>query len=488
MTFRTRFSLQRLPAGVRESLYYASGIIMVRAIGLILLPVNTRFLSADDYGHLEVLLAFADVGSQLFALALPTALSRFVGAAAGWDERRRVCAEMFGVALLTALVFGAAGLAFATPLASVLPGTPTTWEVRMLLIALCTEGLLAVGLTWLRIRGQAGTFLALSLGRTVLFALLSISLLFAGFGVIGILIATAASAGAQTLAMVWLVVKDTGIRLRGINWPGLALYVVPLLLSGIAAFALGTFDRWILADAVDPAALGLYGVAVRIGVLTAVLLQPFHMWWMPKRFIVLEEPEGAARSARMVGVGILITLLAAAGVALAGPLVITLMTPPAFHAAAIYVPWLALIYVVQESTSLVAVGCFLRKDGFAPLAINLVAAGVVIALYFVFIPRYGVAGAIGATLAAQVLRFALTLAISYHYARIAYPFGRLALVALFLLAAVGAADAWGEPLALFLLAGPVLALGALLTLVLGLVPAVSERWPLLRRFSPLGGR
>lgn len=433
MAFPVSRLIARIPAlwtsgPVRESLFYALGLIATRAVSLLMLPVNTHFLSISEYGRLEVLLALADVGAVVFGLALPTTLSRFVGAVEDWEDRRKVCAHVYAVAILSSVLLAALGFAMAGEIAHLLPGDPDALEVRLLVGTLSMEGILGVGLTWLRIRALAGTFFTLSIGRALLFASLSATLLVMGYGLKGVLAAGATAALAQGLACSVVVLRETGVRLRGIDWGPLTLFSGPLLLSALAMFALGSLDRWFLADAVGTAELGIYGVAVRLGAMTAVLLQPFHMWWFPKRFIVLNEPFGVPRSAHVVGIGLVIIILSAMMVSLGGPLVLEVMTPPAYHPAVYLIPWIALIYGVQETSSLLELGSYLRRDGFIPLATNVFGAVVVVTLYWLLIPRHGVAGAIAATLVAQVARTILVHVVSQYYKRLPYDFARLSLV------------------------------------------------------------
>jgi O-antigen/teichoic acid export membrane protein len=464
--------MRKLPSAVLEMGYYAGGLVFQRLISLVLLPISTHFLVPAQYGHLEVLLAFADIAGLIFGLSLSPTLSRYVGAVSGWDERRLVCARIFGVAAIVAVLLGGASMIFAGTIAQLIPGLPTTsGEVRLLVVTLSLEGLLDTGLTWLRIRGQARAFLMLTIGRSLLYAVVAVPLLAAGLGVRAMLTAGAVASVVEILGMAWVVLPETGVTLRGIKWGPLAIYCGPLLLSGIAGFALGSFDRLVLVDWVGPAELGIYGVAVRVGAFTAALLQPFHMWWMPKRFIVLAADSGAKRTADTVAIGLVITMLGAVAVTLTGPLLIQWLTAPAFHSATRYVGWLAIIYAVQESGSLVEVGCYLRRDGFAPLLFQVVSGSVAIALYFLLIPHFGVAGAIAATLVAQIVRTLLCYFISEVYVNIPYQFSRLLMVAVVLAAPTALAAVELPPLALALSAPIILAIGAAAAFALGLVPA-----------------
>ncbi|WP_029006623.1 lipopolysaccharide biosynthesis protein [Azorhizobium doebereinerae] len=417
-----------MAGAIRETLYYTVGLVVLRAIGLVMLPVNTYFLSSAEYGRLEVMLSFIDVGALLFGLALPSALARFVGDAQTWEARKAVCAEYAGLALLVCGVLVALGAAFSHPIIGLLPEPVTRTEFLLLLGAICLEGVLGVGLTWMRIRGAARTFLIMSLSRAFAQAAVTATLLALGFGVEGVLIASASAALAQGAAMMVYLARDCGISLRFVRWREMIVYCGPLLLSALAAFVLGSYDRWVLAANVTPQDIALYGVAGRLGVLTAVLLQPFHMWWFPKRFMVLAEENGAERSADIVSLGYLIVLGAMAGVSLGGPFAVHVLTREAYWGASGFIAFIALNYAIQETGSLLEIGCFLRKDGFAPLIINLIGAGIAIALYYTLIPTYGVAGAIGATLVAQSIRVLITYAVSQHYAPIPYRFARLGLV------------------------------------------------------------
>jgi O-antigen/teichoic acid export membrane protein len=465
----------KLPPAVWEMGYYAGGLVLQRLISLALLPISTYFLAPAQFGHLEVLLAFADVASLLFGLSLSATLSRFVGMVSSWEERRLVCAQILGVAGVVAILLGSVCLLYAGTIAELIPGSrSTTGEIQLIVVTLTVEGLLNTGLTWLRIRGEARAFIVLTLGRSVLYALLAIPLLASGFGVEALLAAGAIASVVEVLGLGFVVLPETGMTLRGIKWGELAIYSGPLLLSGIAGFALGSFDRWVLVDWVGPAAIGIYGIAVRVGVLTPALLQPFHMWWMPKRFIVLAEENGAKRSADIVATGLVITMLGAAAVTMGGPLLIELMTPAAYHGAIKYVGWLALIYAVQEAGSLVEVGCYLRRDGFALLFCLVVSGAIAIGLYFLLIPHYGIAGAIAATFVAQVVRTVLSYVISEVYVHIEYPFIRLAAVAVLLVVLTALAATTLAPLVLALCAPLVLLAGAAAASALGLVPRLSQ--------------
>ncbi len=413
-----------LPPSLRAAALYALAIAWGKALSLAMLPLLTAHLTPAEFGRLELLASFAEVAALLIGAGLVDTLYRFGGAEA------RATAEVTGLALAIAVLALALVLAGAAPLAAWLPGGQAPAEVMLIGIAVAMGPLLGVTLAAMRMQGDPLSYARWEMLRAGAQAALVAALLLAGFGVAGVLLGGAAVAvGAATLLMLRQA-RRGGIALAPAAWGRLLAYGVPLIGSGLAGFALGTADRWVLAGHVAPEQLGLYGLAAKIALVAAFLTQPFELWWYPQRLRVLAGADGAARTARIVGAGAALVLLAAAAAAIGGPLLIAVATPASYHAAAALVPWLAAIVALQALGSLVNVGCYAGRTGGLPLLANGLAAAVALAGYALLIPPHGVAGAVAATLVAQAVRFALFLHLSQRRARVAYPLGRIALLAI----------------------------------------------------------
>ncbi|TDH62163.1 hypothetical protein E2C06_13400 [Dankookia rubra] len=200
----------------------------------------------------------------------------------------------------------------------------------------------------------------------------------------------------------------------------------------------------------------------------AFLMQPFELWWYPRRQQVWLGEDGAAATARLAGAGAAVTLLAAALAALAGPVLIRVATPAAYHPAAILVPFVIVSLVLQSFGSLFNIGCYIGRTGRLPFLVNALAGGVALTGYALLIPRLGLAGAIAATIAAQVVRLVAFARLSQRQAPVAYRHGAVAALA----AAVAAAAALPQvlpPWTAAALALPVLAALAALAIRLGLL-------------------
>jgi O-antigen/teichoic acid export membrane protein len=284
--------------------------------------------------------------------------------------------------------------------------------------------------------GQAWRFALLTGGRATAQVGLMAALVLGGYGVSGVLAAGAVAglllAGVLTAGQA----RQTGIGFELRATGALLGYGLPLVGGGLAAFVLGTADRWFLAGQVPAAALGWYGLAMKIALIVPLLAQPFELWWYPRRLGVLAGPDGRAASSRVVMAGMAGLLLAGGAVALAAPGMVALLAPASYAPAAAMVPPLALALVLQLASSMANVGCYARKTGTQALLVNLAAAAVALAGYALLIPGLGVTGAIVATVLSQAVRFVLFAGLSQRTAPLDWKLPQLAVLAGAVMAAV----------------------------------------------------
>ncbi|MFK9842411.1 hypothetical protein ACJENN_25500, partial [Escherichia coli] len=77
--------------------------------------------------------------------------------------------------------------------------------------------------------------------------------------------------------------RSTGIELSWVAARQLGLYGLPLVGSALAMFALGSCNRWFLSGNVPDADIAFLGLASKLALATPLLLQPFLLWWSPRR-------------------------------------------------------------------------------------------------------------------------------------------------------------------------------------------------------------
>ncbi len=429
---------RRLPQAMQDAAWYGASLGWTKALAMLTLPFLTAYLMPADFARIELLSSAAEIAALFACAGLVDTAYRFAGA--GGEAGGRAAGEILGLALVLAATGLGLTWLLAPHIAAHMPLAVRPREILLLGIAVSLESLIAVPMAMLRITGRAGRYALTASARATLQSGLVVVLLVSGFGVAGVLGAGAIAAVSAAVVLTAAQRRETGLRVQPAQWGRLLAYGVPLIGSGLASFVLGTADRWLLAGHVSAQSLGHYALAAKISLIAALLTQPFELWWYPRRLAVLAAAGGAARSARIASAGLVLTMLAAAATACAGPILIRALTPVSYHAAIIYVPLLAACLALQSAGSLVNVGCYARRTGMVPMAINGAAAVVALAGYVLFIPHHGIDGAIGATLAAQSVRLVLFYGVAQRLVALPWRFAPLVAPAGFSVASAMAAQ------------------------------------------------
>jgi O-antigen/teichoic acid export membrane protein len=307
------------------------------------------------------------------------------------------------------------------PLLMHLPNLPGEGAFRAILAAACLGGVIELPLAFWRLKGKSGRFLAFVAARSLLQAVIMVAALEAGWGVDGVLYGNACVDGAIVVALMIAVPNGTRPRLTRAAFNDCGRYGAPIVLGSFAMFALGACDRWFLVGAISPVELAEYALAAKLALAVALVIQPFGLWWYPRRIAVLQSPTGLRDTARFWSYGIAAIGLGGVLVCLAGQAFIAFLLPASYAGAAAYLPALVLAIGLNEVASLSNVVAYARKDGWDVLLVNGLGAGVALALYLVLIPVHGAWGAIFATICGHLLRVVVFLTRRYGGTRIPYP-------------------------------------------------------------------
>lgn len=415
----------RLNPALQQTLLYGLGLVIMKSVSLFMLPFIAHHLSTGRYGLLDVLLNTMSVGSVVVGLGLVDAMFRFYAMGSNGQEREAVAAQTLGLALSAAAGFLVLGLIASPWITAALPGGPTLPETQAMLALIALDGAVNVPLSWLRMVDRAKTFFLLSTGRALLQAVLVVVGLELGLGVMGVMLAALVAAGLQALVLVWLQVRTTGLRFSREQSLKLLRYGLPLVGGGVVAFATAGFDRLVLAGVVGTALLAHYALAAKFAFLVDLLLQPFALWWYPRRFLVVEEQGGRERAARVAAMGTALGILAAVAVALSAPVVLVLLFPVDYQGAAAVTAWLVSAMALKNAWSLLSLGCYVRSATNQVLMIQITGSAVGVLGFYLLIPPFGIYGSAASLIIAQSARVVLFVWFSQQTLWLPYPKWRL---------------------------------------------------------------
>src|SRR5438034_5773429 len=113
-----RFELMfdRIKELLRHSAIYGLGSIVARIVGVLLLPLYTRYLSPTDYGLIETLIALSAVLTALVAQGMKSAFFRFYFDSTELERRLLVVRTAFWYVLAASTAVLIAGIALAPPI------------------------------------------------------------------------------------------------------------------------------------------------------------------------------------------------------------------------------------------------------------------------------------------------------------------------------------------------------------------------------------
>ncbi len=428
------FQQQRIlkHTALKQQACYAIGLFGMKLIGFLILPYLTKQLGVAEFARLETLLALVNGATVVVGCGLVNHLYRQAGQATTDTGRYRASAETLGSALMLGLLTWFA-LCLISPWS--IPFLNQFWpisvlEYHLLAILISTEGVIAIPLAWIRMQERAKQFLFITLGRTLLYAVLVIGLIQLGLGVTGVLIASTLAVIAQVTVLLICHFRDTGIQ---ISLPSLKQHVrfgAPFIVSGLAMYACQGLDIVLLSQAVSANELAAYALAVKFFLLAALFSQPFQLWWYPKRIALLQQPNGKQQAADGALAGGILATVIAMGVVTTTPMVSVYLFSPELQQLNQYLPWLALAGILKQWGALFNLGCFTTKRSEIQMIIELSTGAFCLLLFPIAISSWGIQGCLTVLIISQLLRLVAYFVISQKLLSLPYRVQPLALTTL----------------------------------------------------------
>ena len=425
-------TLRRLARG---SIIYAAGNLLARLGSFLLLPIYLQFLSREEYGLVSLVTAIVGLLGIVCRVGLDGALMRL-----HFDTDHKHLAGLYRTLMATTLGISAAVVVL---LAAVLG---PFFSVIFFGVPFVPYGLLALGITFVgsadyvpsvlyRASQQPERFFLFSLGSFAVASALSLALVFAGLGALGVLLGQF-TGGVIVLGLVLFI----ALRPRGPRWyrdairPAL-LFGLPLVPHQLSTWALRLSDRWLLGlllavpTSQRLASIGAYSVGYQLGNLVAMLATSFNLAWTPYFYRMADRARGPTIYREVITLAASLLSWIAVSLSVEADEIITVIAKPGYALSAQVLPIVAVASVCQGMyTMLVGVIFLRRRTAMLPL-LTVTSAGVNVLMNIVLIPRIGVLGAAWSTLTAYALFATLTLLVARRMYPLHLDWPRLAAVA-----------------------------------------------------------
>lgn len=417
----------------KKMLIYGLGDSFNKAIGFLMIPLYTAYLSPKDYGFIEVLDVTSAVISLVLLAGVNATIFRFYHDCNVLDRKRLIstaiicfpgvafvvlCAVFFVTNFLALFFFQDETLAIFFKIA-----VATVWF----------EIFINIFNAFLLVEQKAIFFNIISTIRLLVGLSLNVYFLVKlSLGPIGILWSGFITGGLSAVFGLVYCLFYSGIHLSRSKLVSMLRFGLPLVPAGFGNLVLNFSDRIFLNRLASTADVGIYSLGYKFGmIISRLVTQPFVKIWGTKRFQIYKEDADAKNIfARVHTYYTFLIVWAALAISLCIKEVMILMANERFHGAAIIVPLIAIAYVVRGSYYHFNIGIYLENKTKLIAYNSFFVVGINVCLNYFLINSYGIIGAAVATVLSFVAEELLILFISRKFYIIPYEWLRIAKICL----------------------------------------------------------
>lgn len=404
-----------------KSVVYGLGSILLRGIGLFLLPLYTRFLTPSDYGILAVTGIVGSILGILLPLSLHSALSPIFFFTSDVKQRRGDLGTVWLTIVLfaggtTLLIDQTGGYWF--PL--FFKNIPFIPYIRLVLWVAFFGTFSLVPLNLVQMQERPKIYVLFTVSSTLLqIVFIVYFVVFQKMGAKGNLIGTLLGSLVMAIPYVLLAFRNLRPILQWTVLKAALTYSLPLVPHSIASWILMLSDRAILQRFVSLEQLGLYSLGYTYGTLMDMVAYAINNALVPFLFKTDAQEGGMARDrfARLGTYFVLFLCFVALGLGLFSKEVIELMTAPSFRSATRVAPWIVAGSLLSGLYYFPVNFIFLRKKTSMVPIITGVSGLINVALNFWLVPYYGIMAAAWSTF----ISFGVMLGLAWQLGLRAYP-------------------------------------------------------------------
>jgi len=209
------------------------------------------------------------------------------------------------------------------------------------------------------------------------------------------------------------LIKFIPLKLNLFHFKEVFYYGAPIVPAVIGGWAMSAIGRFIIAENMTLEDLGIYSLALKIGMIFLIFVEAFRLTWSP--FVVKKYGENNSKEvfAKALNYYVFVGLAIVSLIYLSSPLLIKILATDKYLSALDVIPILLMAYFWQGSINIIAVGNgWVRKTYLNSLG-SLIGGIFVLLITFQLINSIGIkAAAIG-----QLIGFITSFFVTMYYAQ-----------------------------------------------------------------------
>jgi len=400
----------------KSSTVYLFGSILTKALGFLLLPFYTRYLSVSDYGTIELIELVINVSAIIFGLGIfGSAMTRIYHSFEGRVDKNNVVATSIFISFLASSLVATIGILFSTSISNLVFHEESFANIISVSLSIIViSNVVEICLVYIRLMDNPRLFIKISVAQFVLTA--SLNILFIGYfglGIWGFVFSKLISFSVVIVPLLINVIRDVGCSIKYSIAVKIFKFGLPLIGVGISFFIIHFSDRFFIQYYHGLGAVGIYSVAYKLGFLiTYAVGEPFGKVWNVSLYAFVKNLNWKRNFADIFSYLVLVMLLVWAVLAYYSIEIVTLMVSTEFREAAILVPLLALAYVFKEMGDFFRQLMYINNKTGIVSRVSFFCAIVNLLGNFILVDLYGTVGAMFATLVTWFIYAAILFYIS----------------------------------------------------------------------------
>jgi len=401
-----------------HSMIYAIGIIAQRAIGFLMIPIYTHYLSPDDYGIIELLDTTFEVIGIFVGLGITASMTRFYYSYLDQKNRNLVVST----SIIISIFMFSLGLSIVFILSDkfsllIFGKEKFSSYLKLMTIGFFLTRVLELPLVYIRVKQESIKFIIIGLIRLIVALSLNVYLIcFQNMGILGILYSNIITSGIFCVFLLTSMLWEIKIRFSKKIAAELIKYGSPLIISFFGNFILTFSDRYFLRVFYSLSEVGVYALGYKFaGIIAVVINIPFSMIWAPKKFEIANMANSEEIYSKTLKHYSFFLISVGLGLALFIEPVIKFVTSEVYYTAHTVVPFLALSYIFKGWFGFTNIGILISKKTIYHSISYLIGSIACIISNYVCISTFGM---IGAAIATDISFLVLILCSNYFSKRL----------------------------------------------------------------------
>lgn len=414
----------------RHTAIFSFSSILSKGIGLLLLPLYTRYLSPADYGILELLALMLQISILLCVQGIPPAF--FQSYTFEFKDDETLKEKALGTALFYMIVSVGVYCGIFYVLADnindiIFESNKYSDLLRVMALTCFLQCITFVPNGLLRAELKSVTISVLGLIQLIANIFFNVYFITAlNLGVRGIIFGNLIAALIYAITIYAVIAKKLSFSLSFKILKDMMSYGLPLVPAGLALFILNGSDRFFLQKFSTTHQLGLYSLGYKIStILQFVVIEPFILVWPSVFFPLAKERDAQVTFGRLTSVFFLFILFVGLFFILLSKPLIMIMAPEEFWDAQIVCIWLIPSVILYGLYHILNIGINIeRLTKYTPAIIGIASLSNLL-LNYLLIPAYGMSGAAVSTFISSAIMVVLAFYINNRIYPIAYQWGFL---------------------------------------------------------------